>query len=153
MTEAPFDIQRAHSWFAVELNNLAWDTLEKKNRTEEDNEQMVHAAHAACFHWLQVGTVLNHQRAQCLLATVYAKLGYAEPAVRHASKCLELSQQTGDEQEAFDLATAYGCAAQAYKCAQQSDKASHMQEKALQVASTFDAPEDKQVFDRLYLQI
>jgi hypothetical protein len=34
-----------------------------------DLERMIHAAHAACFHWLQVGSLLNHLRAECLLAT------------------------------------------------------------------------------------
>lgn len=153
MTEAPFDIQKAHRRFAVELNNLAWDLLESDNKTEADMEQMVHAAHAACFHWLQVGTVLNHQRAQCLLATVYSSLGYAEAALRHATKCLLLSEQTGEEQTTFDRATAYGCAAQAYSTAHQTDKASKMQQQALKAASAIDNPDDKVVFERLYTRM
>ena len=39
---------------------------------------MIHAAHGACFHWLAAGDLLNHLRAQCLLATAYAKAGLAE---------------------------------------------------------------------------
>lgn len=75
MADAPFNVARAHSWFAVELNNLAWDCVENKDRSEEQLELMIHAAHAACYHWLQTGTALNHLRAQCLLATAYATAG------------------------------------------------------------------------------
>ena len=150
MAEAPFDIQQAHRWFAVELNNLAWDLIDKENRTEDDVERMMHAAHASCFHWMQVGTPLHHLRAQCLLTTVYARLDHADSALRHAIRCLELSQQAGDEQTAFDRATAYGCATLAYATAQQPDKAAEMQQKAREVAATFDDPDDKEVFQRLY---
>ena len=35
MTQPPFDVQRAHRWFAVELNNLAWEIVEADSRTED----------------------------------------------------------------------------------------------------------------------
>src|SRR5688572_3808946 len=92
MTTPPFDVERAHRWFAIELNNLTWGLVEAAERSPDDVEKMIHAAHGACFHWLQVGNLLNHLRAQCLLATVYAKAGLAESAVRHAEKCLQLSE-------------------------------------------------------------
>ena len=150
MTQAPFDIEKAHRWFAVELNNVAWELVEAVHLTADDAERMIHAAHASCFHWLQVGTALNHQRAQCLLATVYAKQGLAEAAVRHAAKCRELSQQVGDEQTTFDRACSYGCSLQAYTCAGQSVEAAEMRQKALDAARTLD-PDDNAVFARLYL--
>ena len=68
MPEAPFDLNQAHRWFAIELNNLAWACVESTDRDEETTDRAIHAAHAACYHWLQVGDPLNHQRAQCLLA-------------------------------------------------------------------------------------
>lgn len=149
MAEAPFDIQKAHRWFAVEFNNMAWDLLEAENRSEDETEQIIHAV---CLHWMQVGTPLNHQRAQCLLTTVYARLGYADAAVRHSTKCLALSQQTGEEQSSFDRATTYGCAALAYQCAGQLDKAEELRQQALQAASTFDDLDDREVFEKLYLR-
>src|SRR5687768_7578725 len=90
MAEAPFDVARAHRWFAVELNNVAWELVEARERSTADAERMIHAAHGACFHWLQVGDLLNHLRAQCLITTAYLKAGIAEAAVRHATHCLEL---------------------------------------------------------------
>jgi hypothetical protein len=151
MTNAPFDLQRAHRWFAVELNNLAWDTLGMETRTDEQNERMLNAAHAACLHWHEVGTELNHQRALCLLATVHARLGYADSAVRYANKCLELSAEVGEAQTPFDVATNYGCAALAYNVAGQEDKAAEMLAKAQKVAAAFTDAEDKSVFERFYV--
>lgn len=151
MTNAPFDLPHAHRWFAVELNNLAWDILELETRTEEQNERMLHAAHAACFHWQEVGTALNHQRAVCLLATVHARLGYADSAVRYANKCLELSAEVGEAQTLFDVATSYGCAALAYRIAEQDGKAAEMLAEAQKVAATFTDADDKAVFERLYV--
>src|SRR5262249_26385540 len=111
MAEPPFDVSRAHRWFAVELNNFAWDLVEKPERSADDVDRMIHAAHGACYHWLHAGNLLNHLRAQCLLATAYAAAGLPEPAVRHARRCLQLSEEAGDSQTTFDRATAHGSAA------------------------------------------
>jgi hypothetical protein len=63
MAKPPVDVAQAHRWFAVEPNNLAWDLAEMANRSPDNTERMIHAAHAACFHWLEAGNVLNHLRA------------------------------------------------------------------------------------------
>lgn len=39
-----------HKKFAVDLFNLVWSLLDKKNRTKEEDDKMVHAAHASRFH-------------------------------------------------------------------------------------------------------
>jgi hypothetical protein len=150
MTEPPFDLARAHRWFAVECNNLAWELVEAPNRSPEDVERMLHAAHAAYFHWRQVGTLLNHLRAECLLATAYAVAGLAEPAGRHAERCLALSVQAGDEQTLFDRATAHGAAAKAYALAGRPQEASAHQRRAAEAAVHLDDPNDRRVFEALY---
>src|SRR6185295_17914133 len=149
MTEAPFDVQQAHRWFAIEFNNLAWDLVELPARSVDEVDRMIHAAHAACLHWLQAGNLLNHLRAQCLLATAYAKAGRGEFAVEHAQKCLSLSQQAGDQQTAFDWATAHGCAANAYACAGKMTEARSHHQRALAAAEPLDADEQR-VFSQLY---
>lgn len=150
MADAPFDIRVAHRWFAVELNNLAWDLVETKDRSQQDTQRMIDAAHAACFHWLQVGTSLNHQRAQCLSASAYAAAGCAEAAMRHAQHCLKLSEENGATQTAFDRATAHGCAASALALAGQMDEAQEHHRLAREVAAACDHPDEPEVFARLY---
>lgn len=150
MADAPFDLPRAHRWFAVELNNLAWDLVESAERTVEDSERMIHAAHAACFHWLQAGTLLNHVRAQCLLATAYAASSLGEAAARHAERCLGLSHQAGETQSPFDRATAHGCAANAYALVGRLNEAREQYRLAKEVAATFTDSAEIEVFVRLY---
>lgn len=150
MTAAPFDVNRAHRWFAVELNNVAWELAEADERSAADVERMIHAAHGACFHWLEVGDLLNHLRAQCLLATAYAKAGLAEAAVRHAQRCLGLSREADQRQTAFDRATAHGCASAAFMVAGRIDQARAEHQLARSAAAGFDDPSEMPVFERLY---
>ena len=44
MADAPFDLEKAHRWFAIELNNLSWDLFEAPDRSGEADQQMIHAA-------------------------------------------------------------------------------------------------------------
>jgi hypothetical protein len=149
MTDIPLDIERAHRWFAVEFNNRAWDLVEKAQRSADETEEMIHAAHAACLHWSAVGSAVNQLRAQCLLATVYATAGLGAAAVRHAEKCLKLCEDAGDAATTFDKATALGCASIAYACAGPLERAREIYGQANQVAEALDQ-EDRPVFDKLY---
>ena len=101
----------AHKKFAVDCFNKIWTLLEKSERTAEDNDMMIHLAHASLYHWLQVGTPLNEQRGQWMLAKVYTLLEDKVRAMRHASKCLELTEKHGFKD--FDLAYAYEAIARA----------------------------------------
>ena len=47
MSTPPFDLSKAHRWFAIELNNRAWELIEAPARTAEEAVEMVTAAHAA----------------------------------------------------------------------------------------------------------
>ncbi len=150
MTTPPFDIARAHRWFAVELNNLAWDLVEAEALSPADVERMIHAAHGACFHWSEAGNPLNHLRAQCLLATAYAKAGIAESAVRHAERCLSLSAEAAEQQTDFDRATAHGCASLAYQIAGRVDEARAEHQRAAAAAAAFKDDSELKLFQQLY---
>jgi hypothetical protein len=114
MSDAGFDVAKAQRWFAVEFNNRAWDLLEKVNRSAAETEEMLHAAHAACLHWLAIGKPINHTRALYLLASAYAAAGFGELAVRHALLSIESCDAAGEETTAFDRAMAFGCASNAH---------------------------------------
>lgn len=68
---------------------------------------MLHASHASLYHWLQVGTGSHHQRGEWMIAHVLTVLGNGNEAVRHANRCLELTEAHSDLMEDFDLAYAY----------------------------------------------
>ncbi|MGI8978844.1 MAG: hypothetical protein ACR2FY_06435 [Pirellulaceae bacterium] len=148
MAEAPFDLPRAQRWFAVDCNNAAWELLEKPNRTTDETERMLHAAHASVHHWLAVGNDLNRLRGMVLLANVYAGAGLAEGAVRYAERALALSDAAGETQSAFDRATALAAAARAFALSGQGERAKQHSAFARQAAEKLDADE-RPVFDQL----
>ncbi len=91
---------------AKKINGEAWSLLEKADRTAEDDERMVLAAHASTYHWLRAGTNAHRQPGEWMLAHVYTLLGREEPARHHARRCLAFTSQFADDMKDFDLAYA-----------------------------------------------
>lgn len=151
MSTPPFELDKAHRWFAVEFNNRAWDLVEKRGRSADETQEMLHAAHAAAIHWKAIGTPLNEQRAENLLATAYLAAGRAEPGLRHAQRCLALSEQNASSgtETAFDRATALGCAARAHNLAGDTNESERLMALATAAAERLDA-DDRPVFENLY---
>ena len=102
---------------AAALFNHVWTLLERPGRTADEDEEMVHAAHASAHHWSTVGTIANRARSEWQCSRVYAVLGRAEPALHHARRCLELCESAPEEVEEFDLPFAYEAMARAYAVA------------------------------------
>lgn len=149
MPDAPFDLAKAHRWFAVECNNQAWDLIEKPSRTADETQQMIHLAHASVWHWQAAGNALNRQRGENLLATVYAAAGDGSAAVKHAERCLSLSVENAKEESPFDRATALGCAARAHALAGDTAQADRLRTLAKAAAAVLD-DDDRAVFEKLY---
>jgi hypothetical protein len=85
--EGRYTEQEAHAHFARSLNGEVWGLLGKAERTPEESERMVHAAHAWLYHWLFAGGGVNQQRGEWLVANVYSQLGLGQAALRHARRC------------------------------------------------------------------
>ena len=107
-------INKAHQFFAVNCNNLTWDLLDKSTFSAEEKDAVLQAAFASAYHWSQVGTGINFQRGEWLIARVYTVLGNKQEALAHALRCLDLTTQYRQEMQDFDLAYAYEGAARAY---------------------------------------
>jgi DNA-binding transcriptional MerR regulator len=98
----------------VDLFNKTWTLMEKADRTVEENDEMIHCAHASAYHWLQVGTPANRARSEWQCSRVHAILGHVEPALRHARRCLELVEAHPDDMKDWDLPAAYEALARAH---------------------------------------
>ena len=86
--------EQLHRRLGVDLFNRVWQLLELEDRTPEQDDEMIHAAHASRYHWSQSGdpemaTRLAIGEWQC--SRVYATLGRAEPALHHAARALILA--------------------------------------------------------------
>jgi hypothetical protein len=129
---------------AADLFNLVWTLLESPNRSPEEDERMVHAAHASRFHWGEAGEPVNLARGDWQISRVYAVLGRAEPALHHARRCLETCQDNGIED--FDLAFAYEALARASAVAGRSEDAATYAGLARQAGERIGEPEERDIF-------
>lgn len=110
--EKTYTETEAHKYFAVTLFNHTWDFIDKKERTREEEFEMIHAAHASRFHWGHVGEPVNFARGEWQVSRVYAILGRGEPALYHGLECLRGCEAAGIGD--FDIAFAHECVARAY---------------------------------------
>lgn len=106
-----------HRGLAVTLFNDTWGLLGLETRTPEQDDQMVHGAHASCWHWGQVGTVVQAARGEWLCAHVYSVLGRAEPAIHHAGRALRLVEQGHPGFADWDLPSALQAVGRAHHVA------------------------------------
>jgi hypothetical protein len=104
-----------HRQLAVDLFNRVWALLQSDERTPEQADELVHAAHASAYHWRQIGAPENFARSEWQCSRVYAVLGRPEPALRHARRCLELCEEHGIGD--WDLGFAYEALARAHAVA------------------------------------
>jgi tetratricopeptide (TPR) repeat protein len=131
-----FDEQGAHRRFAAQCFNRAWDLIEKSDRTEEDDREMLRLAHASHWHWTQVKdhTPQNVSIAYWQTARIYTLLGDAEHAKRYADLCLEVSRANGIEP--FYLGYAYEAMSRAASIAGDGDSSVKYRDEAARIAAT-----------------
>lgn len=92
-----------HRFFAIENNNLAWMLASKAERSADESQKMLEAAHASALHWREAGTELNLMRARMLLAEVYALVGFGSNAFAESQQVRSyfLDRETDDWEFAF----------------------------------------------------
>jgi hypothetical protein len=144
--EKTYTEAEAHRRFAIKFNGMTWALLDKADRTPEEDDLMLYSAFASCRHWLEVGTGVHHQRGEWLISRVYTVLGLGEAAVRHARRCLALTEQCSGEMEDFDQAYAYEAMARANVVAGYREEALHYIALAEQVGEAIANDENKAIF-------
>jgi hypothetical protein len=144
--EKTYTVEEAHKLMAIKTNGVVWQLLEKQDRSKSDDDLMVHAAHASCYHWLQAGTNVHHQRAHWLLSHVYAELNFSYPSLRHAQRCMELTLEFIDQMQDFDLAYANEALARANACRQNKEEALYYLQNAEAAGNKITSEEDRKIF-------
>jgi DNA-binding transcriptional MerR regulator len=128
---------------AVDLFNGTWRLIEKEDRSVEDDDRMLHMAHASRYHWGEIGAPVNRSRGEWQVSRVYSILGRGEPAIHHASRGLDICQEhkIGD----WDLAFAYESLARAHAVAGDADQARSWTEQALAAAEDIAEDEEREM--------
>lgn len=141
--EKKYTEQKCHRKFAVELFNLVWSLLDKKDRTKEE-DKMVHVAHASRFHWGEIGTAVEFERGEWQISRVYLVLNKPQTALYYAKRCLEICRESniGD----FDIAFAYEAMARAYAVAGKKTECEKYIQLAKDAGEQIKEKEDKDLF-------
>jgi hypothetical protein len=133
-----------HKKFAITLFNQTWDLIDKEERSQEEVDRMIHAAHASRYHWEMAGTPLNIARGEWQVSHVYAILNRVEPCLYHAKRCLKVTLENGIKD--FDLAFAYEAMARACDLAGDEVETAKYVELAKQAAAKIKDPQDREYF-------
>jgi hypothetical protein len=136
-----------HRALAVALFNHVWSLLDAPRRSLEQDDEMLHAAHASVHHWRLAGTAVNRLRGEWQCARVYAALGRAEPALHHARRCLELCAAHRDELEPFDEPFAHEALARAHAVAGDGEAVARHLEQARALADRIDDADDRDLLE------
>jgi hypothetical protein len=142
--EERYSEEESHKKFAVDLNNLTWNLLGKSDRTPEEDENMIHAAHASLLHWGVVGKPINLQRGQWLVSHVYAVLNRPEPALHHAKQCMKLTEE--QKLDDFDLAYAYEAMARAHAAGGNKSECEKYMQLAQEAGEKIKEKQDRDLF-------
>jgi hypothetical protein len=126
----------------VDLFNEVWRLMESR----EDDERMLHAAHASAYHWAQAPECepKNRARSEWQVSRVYAVLGRSEPALHHARRCFQICEASPDNMEEWDLPFAYEALARAHSVAGNGEDATRSKQKAHELAKQVADREDRE---------
>jgi len=131
-----------HRRLGKDLYNHVWTLLETADRTAEQTDEMIHAAHASRWHWTVGGEPANRARGEWQCSRVYAVLGRGEPALWHARRCVELCEEHGLGD--WDLAAAYEAMSRASLVAGDEAAARDWKDRATSALADIADPDDRE---------
>jgi hypothetical protein len=147
-------VMQAESWsldpgderkLAASLFNRVWALLDKPDRSADEDNEMIHTAHASRHHWGVIGGPTQWARGEWQCSRVYAVLARPEPAMYHARRCLVLSTEHG--LGPFDLGAAHEAIARSYQVAGDPAKAAEHVALARDGAAKITDDEDRAILD------
>lgn len=137
-----------HRRLAVDLFNRAWRLLGQGSRTQAEDDELVHVAHASRLHWQEAGGTPAHlARGEWMCARVYAVLGRPEPAGWHARRALELVDAGGEGFADWDRAAALEGMAHASLAAGDREAALDWAARAREALATVAEADDRAVVE------
>lgn len=146
-TEDPLNRQ-AHRKVGAYTFNYTWSLLDKKRRTREENDEMLHAAHASRYHWGRGGGPRNRSIGEWQVSRVYAALGRPEPSAFHGARALEIARRS--HLSPFYLAYGYEALARAASVAGKVRERARYLRAAERIGKTVrDADDRRMLFEDL----
>jgi DNA-binding transcriptional MerR regulator len=139
--------REAHRQLGVDLFNKTWTLMEKEGRTSEEDDEMIHCAHASAYHWMHAGTAANRARSEWQCSRMYTVLGRAAPALHHARRCLEICESEPEALADWDLPFAHEALARAHALAGEGSETERHLAHARKLASTVADEDDRTLLE------
>jgi hypothetical protein len=141
-----YTLDEAHRYFAGRTNARVWELLQQPKRSQAEDDEMLHAAHACAYHWKFAGTALHQQRGEWLISHVHAVLGRSHEALRHAERCFEWTESHRETMKDFDIAYAFEGLARAHAMMGDHHVAQEFFDLAQQAGRAIVNEEDRSIF-------
>lgn len=145
---APEELAKWNRWFAIETNNRAWRLSESTLRTQAEDAEMLHSAHAAALHWSKVGTELHNIRATMLLAHVHALLGLGATALPYARRAFDYVRS--HDSPPWEVAFAHAVLANAAAAAGNRELHAEHYGTARELGARLEPPEERAIFEATF---
>jgi len=151
--KSPEDIDPAswHRFFAASANNSAW-ALAELPAAEVSHRELLNAAHAAAWHWQQVGNVLQHMRALMLLAQAHAQVGLGNTALAYAEEMRAYFLGATDTPD-WEVAFAHVVHAHAAWAARARKQHAHSYAQAVQAVAAIADEEERNIVQRVFRHV
>ncbi|MCP4438366.1 MAG: hypothetical protein GY810_05425 [Aureispira sp.] len=146
--KSTYTLAEANHFFAIEYNNYVWQMIGKPDRTPEEDEEMINAAHASLLHWSKShkGSIVNIQRGEFMVALVYTYSGRKDNALHHARRCWQITQDNLNQMKGFDVSYAHSVLARAYALSGNQAGFTDHYTKAKETGQQIEKEGDKKLF-------
>ena len=134
-----------HRKTAVACFNKAWDYLDKKERSHEEDLQMLLEAHTSRYHWGHIGNAHNFAVGDWQISRVYAAMKQPSLAQLFARSSLELCEMNGLKDL---LLSAYEGMARAYATANDTGEARRFLGMARKQLELVHDEEDRKIYSQ-----
>lgn len=145
MKKPDIDLASAHKYFSAECFNRAWDLIDKKDRSEADNVNMLALSMASLWHWThrQDCTNENLSVAYWQVSRIFSLLHQPANARLFGELCLSASKDSS--LPLYCLGYAYEALARAAILGGELDTAKDNIQKAKAVSETMKDPESRKM--------
>jgi len=127
---------------ATGLFNHVWELLEAPDRSQSDDDDMIHSAHASRHHWGRVGEGVHRARGEWQISRVYSVLRRAEAARAHAKRYQQLCEE--HDLAAFDRGFAHEALGRAAAVAGEKAEARRQVALGRSAAAAVDKSDDRE---------
>jgi hypothetical protein len=130
---------------AASLFNRTWELIDLPERSEAQELEMIHSAHASRLHWQKVGGPEQWAIGEWQCARVYCEVGFPESAIFHAQACLEIVES--NDVPIWMQASVYEVLARSYWAAEDLDLAKLARGRARQLVAKIEDAEERKVIE------